>query len=191
MLMYRNLTPGPKRGVSLYSYSAEFGFEKTLEDCFEDVYDMGAHGIEILANTHIENYPYPSQAWVDRWFALLDKYELEPVEYGHWVDSHVLQDRDLTTEESVEFLKRDLRLAHRLGFRTAALALSDDSVPLDTPALKQEPRLALVMGTEGDGLPHATIAEADYTVRIPMAHGVDSLNVAAASAVAFWELRTI
>ena len=81
-----------------------------------------------------------------------------------------------------------LAALHRLGFRTAALALSDDSVPLDTPALKQEPRLALVMGTEGDGLPHATIAEADYTVRIPMAH-VDSLNVAAASAVAFWELR--
>ena len=80
----------------------------------------------------------------------------------------------------------DLR---RLGFRTAAMALSDDSIPLDDPVLKQEPRLALIMGTEGDGLPHDTIAEADYTVRIPMSHGVDSLNVAAASAVAFWELR--
>lgn len=80
----------------------------------------------------------------------------------------------------------DLR---RLEFRTAAMALSDDSIPLDAPVLKQEPRLALIMGTEGDGLPHDTIAEADYTVRIPMAHGVDSLNVAAASAVAFWELR--
>ena len=103
--------------MSLYSYSAEFGFEKTLEDCFEDVYDMGTHGIEILANIHIENYPCPTQAWVDKWFALLDKYQLEPVEYGHWVDSHVLQDRDLTTEESIEFLCRDLRLAHRLGFK--------------------------------------------------------------------------
>lgn len=115
--MYRNTKKGPKRGVSLYSYSAEFGFEKTLEDCFEDVYDMEAHGIEILANIHIENYPCPTQAWVDKWFALLDKYQLEPVEYGHWVDSHVLQDRDLTTEESIEFLCRDLRLAHRLGFK--------------------------------------------------------------------------
>ena len=115
--MYRNTKKGPKRGVSLYSYSAEFGFEKTLEDCFEDVYDMGAHGIEILANIHIENYPCPTQEWVDKWFALLDKYQLEPVEYGHWVDSHVLQDRDLTTEESIEFLCRDLRLAHRLGFK--------------------------------------------------------------------------
>ncbi len=77
---------------------------------------------------------------------------------------------------------------HPLGFRLAAMALTDDSVPLDLPALKAEPRLAIVMGTEGDGLPHSTISEADYVVRIPMAHGVDSLNVAAASAVAFWEL---
>ena len=76
-----------------------------------------------------------------------------------------------------------------LGFRTAAMALTDRSVPLDYPALKQEPRLALLMGTEGDGLPQTAIEGADYVVRIPMAHGVDSLNVAAASAVAFWELR--
>lgn len=78
---------------------------------------------------------------------------------------------------------------HELGFRTAAMALTDRSVPLDYPALKQEPRLALLMGTEGDGLPQTAIEGADYVVRIPMAHGVDSLNVAAASAVAFWELR--
>lgn len=79
---------------------------------------------------------------------------------------------------------------HGLGFRTVAMALTDRSVPLDYPALKQEPRLALLMGTEGDGLPRQAMEEADYVVRIPMAHGVDSLNVAAASAVAFWELRT-
>lgn len=115
--MYQDTHKGPKRGVSLYSYSGEFGFEKNLEDCFEDICDMGAHGIEILANTHIENYPYPTNEWVDKWFRLLDKYELVPVEYGHWVDSRVLQDRYLTTEESVEFLQRDLRLAHRLGFK--------------------------------------------------------------------------
>lgn len=76
-----------------------------------------------------------------------------------------------------------------LGFRTAAMALTDDSVSIDHPALAAEPRLAIVMGTEGEGLPHETIAEADYVVRIPMAHGVDSLNVAAAAAVAFWQLR--
>ena len=78
---------------------------------------------------------------------------------------------------------------HALGFKTAAMALTDQSVSIDHPALKAEPRLAIVMGTEGDGLPHETIAEADYVVRIPMSHDVDSLNVAAAAAVAFWELR--
>lgn len=78
----------------------------------------------------------------------------------------------------------------RLGFRTAAMALTEHSVPLDSPQLKAEPRLAIIMGTEGDGLPHDTIAAADYVVRIPMSHNVDSLNVAAAAAVAFWELRS-
>ena len=69
------------------------------------------------------------------------------------------------------------------------MALSDDSITLDDPVLKREPRLALVMGTEGDGLAHDVISAANYVVRIPMQHGVDSLNVAAAAAVAFWELR--
>ena len=78
---------------------------------------------------------------------------------------------------------------HALGFRTAAMARTDDSIPLDHPELKASPRLALVMGTEGDGLPAETIASTTFTVKIPMAHNVDSLNVAAASAVAFWELR--
>lgn len=76
-----------------------------------------------------------------------------------------------------------------LGFKTAALALTDRSVSIDDPALMAEPRLALVLGTEGDGLTADTIAHCDYTARIPMSHGVDSLNVAAASAVAFWQLR--
>lgn len=78
---------------------------------------------------------------------------------------------------------------HKAGFAVAAMALSDDSVPLDDPVLAAEERLAVVLGTEGEGLSESTIAQADYVVRIPMAHGVDSLNVAAASAVAFWELR--
>ena len=79
-------------------------------------------------------------------------------------------------------------LLHTLGFRTAAMALRDDSVRLDDPRLAAERKLAVVMGTEGDGLADATIAACDYTVRIPMHHGVDSLNVAAASAVAFYQL---
>ncbi len=77
---------------------------------------------------------------------------------------------------------------HALGFQTAAMALSDRSVRIDDETLAAEPRLAIIMGTEGDGLSHSTIAACDYTVKIPMSHGVDSLNVAAASAVAFWQL---
>ena len=76
-----------------------------------------------------------------------------------------------------------------LGFKTAAMALSDRAVSIENPALCAEKRLAIVLGTEGDGLSKSTIADCDYTVCIPMSHGVDSLNVAAASAVAFWQLR--
>lgn len=77
---------------------------------------------------------------------------------------------------------------HSMGFRTAAMALKQDSVSIDDAALMAEEKLAVVLGTEGDGLAAKTIADCDYTVMIPMAHGVDSLNVAAASAVAFWQL---
>ncbi len=75
-----------------------------------------------------------------------------------------------------------------LGFKTAAMALKEDSVSIDDPELMKEDKLAVILGTEGDGLAPETIADCDYTVMIPMSHGVDSLNVAAASAVAFWQL---
>lgn len=77
-----------------------------------------------------------------------------------------------------------------MGYKTAAMALKDDSYSIDDPALRAEEKLAVVLGSEGDGLAATTIAACDYTVKIPMYHGVDSLNVAAASAVAFWELRS-
>lgn len=80
---------------------------------------------------------------------------------------------------------------HEYGFKTVAMALTDKSISLDNPVLKAEKRLALVMGTEGDGLSREAISEADYVVRIPMKNKVDSLNVAAAAAVAFWELRRV
>ena len=131
--MYQYDRKGPKRGVALYSYSAEFGLTKSLEECFEDLHDMGAHGIEILANTHIENYPNPTDEWVEKWFRLCDKYEIVPVEYGNWIDSHVLGYRDLTTEESYEMLARDIRLAHRLGFtvmRTKMPVINDALEPV-------------------------------------------------------------
>ena len=85
--------------------------------------------------------------------------------------------------------EKGLRTLNALGFRTAAMALTDDSIAIDDPALAVEERLAIVLGTEGDGLASGTIAQCDYTVKIPMTHGVDSLNVAAAGAVAFWQLR--
>jgi len=83
-----------------------------------------------------------------------------------------------------------MRQLQELGFRTAAMALSDNSVSIDDPRLLAEEKLAVLMGSEGDGLTEATIASCDYSVKIPMYHGVDSLNVAAASAVAFWQLRS-
>lgn len=75
-----------------------------------------------------------------------------------------------------------------MGFKTVSMALCEDSVSIDSPELQAEKKLAVILGTEGEGLAAGTIAGCDYTVRIPMAHQVDSLNVAAASAVAFWEL---
>ena len=87
-------------------------------------------------------------------------------------------------DEGVQFLKQQ-------GFATAALALSDDSISIADPVLLKEEKLALILGTEGDGLSSSTIADCDYTVRIPMSHGVDSLNVAAASAVAFYQIAVL
>ena len=84
-----------------------------------------------------------------------------------------------------------MQLLKNMGFKTAAMALRDDSVGIDNQALQAEEKLAVILGTEGDGLSSQTIADCDYTVKIPMSHGVDSLNVAAASAVAFWELGYI
>ena len=84
-----------------------------------------------------------------------------------------------------------MQLLKNMGFKTAAMALRDDSVGIDNQTLQAEEKLAIVLGTEGDGLSSQTIADCDYTVKIPMSHGVDSLNVAAASAVAFWKLGYI
>lgn len=93
----------------------------------------------------------------------------------------IFPEKEKWPEEGMERLKK-------LGFKTAAMALRNDTVNIDDPELMREEKLAIVLGTEGDGLGDDTIADCDYTVKIPMAHGVDSLNVAAASAVAFWQL---
>lgn len=91
-------------------------------------------------------------------------------------------------ETPEDWPKAGIDRLHTLGFKTVAMALTDKSVSIDDPALKAEEKLAIILGTEGDGLSKSTIADCDYTVRIPMKHNVDSLNVAAAGAVAFWEL---
>lgn len=91
-------------------------------------------------------------------------------------------------DSPADWPEKGMDILHSLGFKTAAMALSDRSVSIDDEQLAKEPKLAIVLGTEGDGLAADTIASCDYTVKIPMSHGVDSLNVAAASAVAFWQL---
>ena len=91
-------------------------------------------------------------------------------------------------ETPADWPEKGMDILHSLGFKTAAMALSDRSVSIDDEQLAKEPKLAIVLGTEGDGLAADTIASCAYTVKIPMSHGVDSLNVAAASAVAFWQL---
>ena len=91
-------------------------------------------------------------------------------------------------DNSVIWPEEGMKILRELGFKTAAMALKEDSVSIDDPELMKEDKLAVILGTEGDGLAPETIADCDYTVMIPMSHGVDSLNVAAASAVAFWQL---
>lgn len=94
----------------------------------------------------------------------------------------------LGAEEAGKWPEEGMEFLGRLGFRTAAMALRNESADIDDERLQREEKLAVILGTEGDGLTEGTIERCDYTIKIPMAHGVDSLNVAAASAVAFWEL---
>ena len=94
-------------------------------------------------------------------------------------------------DSAADWPEKGLSTLRELGFKTCAMALSDNSVSIDDPALAKERKLAIVLGTEGNGLKKSTIATCDYTVKIPMSHGVDSLNVAAAGAVAFWQLTAI
>jgi len=103
-------------GVSLYSYGGDYLVTMTLEDCLADVADVGAEGIEILADTHIAGYPSPTTAWVDDWHELVGRHHLTPTCYSSWLDTRLRKDRTLTVDEAVPLLVRDLELAHRLGF---------------------------------------------------------------------------
>jgi sugar phosphate isomerase/epimerase len=103
-------------GVSLYSYGGDFLVTMTLEDCLADIADMGARGVEILADTHVAGYPTPTSQWVDGWHELTARYGLTPTCYSSWLDTRLHPDRGLTVDEAVPILERDLELAHRLGF---------------------------------------------------------------------------
>jgi sugar phosphate isomerase/epimerase len=103
-------------GVSLYSYGGDFLVTMTLEDCLADIADMGATGVEILADTHIPSYPNPTAEWIDEWHSLITRYGLTPTCYSSWLDTRLRKDRTLTVEEAVPLLARDVELAHRLGF---------------------------------------------------------------------------
>ncbi|MGH1549640.1 C-glycoside deglycosidase beta subunit domain-containing protein [Leifsonia poae] len=110
-----------KYGVSLYSFMTDYGTVLDLETSLRAVADVGATGVEILGEGHIENYPEPSTQWIDSWFALLEKYSLEPTNYGSWIDTRLHSRgpnaRPMTAQEGADKLQSDLRLASRLGFR--------------------------------------------------------------------------
>lgn len=131
---------GPfKYGISLYSYMGDFGTVLDLEASLASVADLGATGIEILGEGHITGYPNPTAAWIDQWFALLEKYSLEPTNYGSWIDTRLrssgVNARDLTAVEGAAMLQRDLRLAKTLGFqfvRPKIGVITSDLVPHPT-----------------------------------------------------------
>jgi sugar phosphate isomerase/epimerase len=119
-------------GVSLYSYMDDFGTVMDLETALASVADVGATGVEILGEAHVPHYSEPSTTWTDNWFALLEKYSLEPTNYGSWIDTRLHPGRSMTVTEGAAALQRDLRLAHRLGFsfvRPKIGVVSSDLVP--------------------------------------------------------------
>ncbi|ARJ04319.1 hypothetical protein GCM10010988_30690 [Cnuibacter physcomitrellae] len=128
---------GPFRyGVSLYSYMTDYGTVMDLETALHSIADLGATGVEILGEGHIPGYPEPTAEWIDRWFALLEQYRLEPTNYGSWIDTRLHSSgpnrRAMTAAEGAAALQRDLRLAKRLGFsfvRPKIGVVSGDLVP--------------------------------------------------------------
>ena len=119
-------------GVSLYSFMGDYGTVMDLETALAAVADVGATGVEILGEGHIPNYPEPSPAWMDTWFGLLEKYSLEPTNYGSWIDTRLHPGRTMTVAEGAAALQRDLRLASQLGFgfvRPKIGVVSGDLVP--------------------------------------------------------------
>lgn len=125
-------------GVSLYSYTDDFGTVLTLEDCMAQIADLGATGIEILGEAHVPGYPNPTSAWIDQWRSLLVKYRLEPTNYGSWIDTRLHLSRNMTAAEAAEDLVRDIRLAARLGFRFVRPKIGVVSIDLKPDPIWEE-----------------------------------------------------
>ncbi len=142
-------TPQYRYGVSLYSYTGEYGVTMTLDDCVEDVADLGATGLEILGEAHVAEYPNPPSDWLDAWFARLDKYALEPTCYGSWVDTRRFGSRPMTVDEAVWQLETDIRLAARLGFRFVRPKLGVVSSDLEPDPI-WDPATERVLGLAAD-----------------------------------------
>jgi sugar phosphate isomerase/epimerase len=113
----------PKRGVSVYSYSQALGMFMTLEDCFADIYDMGGTCFELLSS-HIEGYPNPTPKWIDHYWGLCTKYNLEPAELGMWAETHLHRGPKMTDDQIVAEVTRDLKLANLLGFKSVRFKLT-------------------------------------------------------------------
>lgn len=120
----------PQRGISVYSYQALLGKTMTLEDAFLEMYDTGATCFELLTS-YIEDYPNPSAKWVDHYWALCEKYGLQPAELGHWAENHLHRGPGATDEEMVEQLKQDFRLANLLGFKSLRTKITCTNVICD------------------------------------------------------------
>lgn len=128
-----DLDGGPfKYGVSLYSFMGDYGTVLDLETSLAAVADVNATGVEILGEGHVAGYPNPSTAWIDEWFRLLEKYKLEPTNYGSWIDTRLHPGRGMTALEGAATLQRDLKLAKQLGFsfvRPKIGVVSSDLIP--------------------------------------------------------------
>jgi len=138
-------------GVSLYSFMGDYGTVLDLESALAHVADVGATGVEILGEGHVPGYPEPSPAWIDSWLSLLEKYSLEPTNYGSWIDTRLHPGRSMTAAEGAQALQRDLKLAHRLGFgfvRPKIGVVSSDLVPdpIWTEAVERSLDLAHELG---------------------------------------------
>ena len=114
--MSQNKVKGIHRGVSSYCWDEQLYFNMDLEDMFMHMQDIGAYGLEILADGIVKGYPNPSNDWLDKWFGMIEKYDIVPVEYGHWVESRMFRDRDYTTDEALAMLIHDIKLASFMGF---------------------------------------------------------------------------